>query len=120
MKTRWQDWLNLVFGLWLFFSPWLLQYYTARPYTDQTFALWNSVVFGAAVVVFAVWALFVPKKWEEWTNLVLGLWLIASPWVLGFHTYTVAAANMVIVGLVIAVFSGAALGRRHSIPAVSR
>ena len=119
MKTRWQDWLNLVFGLWLFFSPWLLQYFTARPYTDQTYALWNSVVFGAAVFVFAAWALFAPRKWEEWTNLILGLWLIASPWVLGFHTYTVAAANMVIVGVVIAVFSGAALGRRHSTPAAA-
>ena len=106
MKTRWQDWLNLVLGLWLFFSPWLLQYFTARPYTDQTIASWNSIFFGAAVVVFAAWALFVPKKWAEWTNLILGLWLIASPWVLGFNAYWVAAANMVSVGLVIAVFSG--------------
>jgi len=120
MKTRWQDWLNLVFGVWLFFSPWLLQYFTARPYTDQTIASWNSIFFGAAVVVFAVWALFVPKKWEEWTNLILGLWLIASPWVLGFHNNLVAAANIVGVGLVIAIFSGTVLARRHSTPTVYR
>jgi ABC-type Fe3+-siderophore transport system permease subunit len=122
MKARWQDWINLVFGLWLFFSPWLLQYFTGRPYTDQTFASWNSIVFGAAVVFFAARTLFAPKikNWEEWANLILGLWLIASPWIWGFHTHSVAAANMVIVGLVIAVFSGTALGRQHSTPAVYR
>ena len=120
MKTRWQDWTNLVFGLWLFFSPWLLQYLAAMPYTTQTTASWNSIVFGAAVVVFAVWALFVPKIWEEWTNLILGLWLIASPWVLGFSMETLATTNMVIVGLVIAALSGVALARQYSPPVIYR
>ena len=78
------------------------------------------MIFGAAVVVFAVLALFVPKRWEEWTNLILGLWLIASPWILAFQSYTVAAANMVVVGAVIVVFSGTALGQRHATSVVYR
>ena len=33
----------------------------------------------AAIIAFS--------NWEEWLNLLLGLWLIGSPWVLGFaHT----------------------------------
>ncbi|MEJ2553240.1 MAG: SPW repeat protein [Gammaproteobacteria bacterium] len=115
MKTRWQDWLNLIFGVWLFFSPWLLQYFTGQPYTYQTLASWNSIIIGGAIVVFAVRVLFVPKikNWEEWSNLILGLWLLISPWVLGFSTHAVAAGNAAIAGLCVAVVSATAVGRQH-------
>jgi len=108
MKTRWQDWINLIFGAWLFFSPWLLKYTTLGT------ASWNSFVFGVAIVVFAVWALFAPKVWEEWTNLILGLWLIIAPWALGFSTHALATWNLVVVvvGVVVAVLSLAAVGRK--------
>ena len=122
MKTRWQDWLNLVFGLWLFSSPWLLQYFTAQPYTTQTAASWNSIIFGAVVVGLTVKALYIPKKknWEEWVNLAMGLWLLVSPWILGFYMQTLATLNMVIVGLAIAALSGNVLGRQYSRPATYR
>ena len=106
MKTRWQDWINLIFGAWLFFSPWLLKYTTLGA------ASWNSFVFGVAIVVFAVWALFAPEAWEEWTNLILGLWLIIAPWALGFSTHALATWNLVVVGVVVAVLSLAAVGRQ--------
>jgi len=122
MKALWQDWTNLVFGLWLFFSPWLLQYLTTVHYTNNTTASWNSFVLGAAVVVFAAKVLIAPRNrnWEEWANLILGLWLIASPWILEFSTRTIATANMVVVGLVITVLSGTALARQYSSPVVYR
>jgi len=115
MKTRWQDWLCLMLGSWLFLSPWLLQYITAWPYTDQTAASWNSIIFGAAIVTFSLIALadMKNKNWEEWINLILGLWLLVSPWILGFYTHTLATGNMVVVGLIMATISGTALGRRH-------
>jgi hypothetical protein len=120
MKTRWHDWITLIFGFWLLISPWWLQYFTGRPYTDQTAASWNSILFGIAVVYVAIWALAQPQKWEEWINLVLGVWLIASPWVLGFHAYTIATVNLVTVGLVIALFSLVGLGKLHHPPAAYR
>ena len=112
MRTRWQDWINLIFGAWLFFSPWLLKYVTLGA------ASWNSFVFGIAIVVFAVWALFAPKVWEEWTNLILGLWLIIAPWVLGFSAHALATWNLVVVGVVVAVLSLVALAsqRPRSVP----
>lgn len=31
--------------------------------------------------------MFAVAYWEEWTNLLVGIWLVMSPWVLGFaHT----------------------------------
>lgn len=94
---RWQDWVMLAFGLWLFFAPYFLIYHPL-----SGVAAWNSSVLGAAVTVFAVSALAVPDKWEEWMNLVLGLWLIAAPFALQFYqTETVATWNQVILGLLI-------------------
>ena len=42
-------------------------------------------------------------KWEEWSVLVLGLWLATSPLVLGFHNATAMKIN-VGVGLLVAYF----------------
>ena len=123
MKTRWQDWFNLAFGSWLFCSPWLLQYITGRPYMTQTAVTWNSIVFGAITVYFTIRILYVPKDrggWEEWGNLILGLWLLASPWALGFYTQTLATANIMVVGLVITILSASVLARRHFMPAIYR
>jgi hypothetical protein len=40
-----------------------------------------------------------PEHWEDWAGLVLGLWLCASPWVLGFaEADRVATENAFLVG----------------------
>lgn len=43
--------------------------------------------------------------WEEWVNVVLGVWLILSPWILGFSGMTNAMWNAVIVGLLVGVLA---------------
>ncbi len=43
--------------------------------------------------------------WQGWFNLILGLWLIVSPWLLGFSTVAAAMWNSVIVGIVVAALS---------------
>ena len=99
MKTRWQDWINMVVGLWLFFSPWTLAY------TDMTSAAWNAYLLGAGIVVFSIWALFNPQIWEERINFILGLWLFVSPWILQYTREMTPTLNMIIVGIIVAVLS---------------
>ncbi|HEY2572510.1 MAG TPA: SPW repeat protein, partial [Verrucomicrobiaceae bacterium] len=42
---------------------------------------------GAAIICLSLAAILAFSIWEEWANLALGLWLVASPWILGFaHT----------------------------------
>jgi len=41
-----------------------------------------------------------PKVWEEWLNGIIGLWLIASPFVLAFSSHT-ATWNDVVVGILL-------------------
>ena len=74
------DIYNLVIGAFLFLSPWLLG-------LTRENARLDSWAVGAAIVVLSLAALILFSEWEEWLNLLLGCWLIASPWVLGFaHT----------------------------------
>jgi hypothetical protein len=40
--------------------------------------------------------------WRDWATVALGLWLIASPWVLGFADHTAAMWNALLLGVAIA------------------
>lgn len=105
MKTQhWQDWVNAVLGLWVFISPWIPQFGGAGD-----LATWNFWIVGFAVAFLAAGALSAFQRWEEWTNIVLGVWLLASPWLLGFSTSAALTWNAVIIGGLVAVFAGWAL-----------
>ena len=60
------------------------------------------MIVGAAIAVIAIAAVARFHQAEEWVNLLLGLWAIAAPWLLGFAAVTGAAAVHVIVGVVVA------------------
>jgi len=93
---HWQDPVNLILGLWLISSPWILRY------QSETYALWSAVGLGVLVAASAIATLFRVKAWEEWANVVLGLAAIASPWILRFSESVVATSNTVIIGIVVA------------------
>jgi hypothetical protein len=61
----------------------------------------NAVVIGLALIAAALGAIFVPRAWEELTEGALGLWLVASPWVLGFSTLRDAMLSAVVTGVVV-------------------
>lgn len=98
METRrWQDGVMLALGAWLFLSPFVLSY------SDLTgMAALNSYILGIGVALFALIALIKPQMWEEWVNLVLGIWLILAPLILGFRDETVATVNHFVAGLLVA------------------
>lgn len=99
MKDRnWQDAVTLILGLWLIASPWVLT--LAPPDGVATTALtWNFVLSGIAAALLGLAALAYFRPWEEWLDIVLGLWLIASPWLLGFTWSDAFVANALICGL---------------------
>jgi hypothetical protein len=88
------DIYNLVLALFVFASPWLFAY-VSQP---ARFDLWaTSIVI--AVLSFA--AIIAFAEWEEWLSLLLALWLIAAPWVIGF-AHTKAMHISVAAGVIIA------------------
>jgi hypothetical protein len=96
---HWQDAVNAVLGAWLVLSPW------AIGYQGDAAALGNAILIGLALLAATLGAIFVPHAWEEWTEAVLGLWLIVSPWVLGFGELPAARLVAVLTGIVIAVLA---------------
>jgi hypothetical protein len=74
------DLYNLVLALLLFASPW----FHARASQTAAMDLWAT---SAAIAALSLAAIMAFSSWQEWSILVLGAWLIVSPWVLGFtHT----------------------------------
>src|SRR3954470_17902595 len=92
---RWQDWVNLVLGAWLFFSPFFGVGGPEGP------AAWNSFIFGMGIALFAALALADPQRWEEGVNFVIGVWLLLAPFALGFANQPGPTWNHVIVGLIV-------------------
>jgi predicted cobalt transporter CbtA len=74
------DIYNLFLAAVLFLSPWLFRLTNEPGKVD----LW---VAGAIIGVASLAAIIAYRDWEEWVNVLMGVWLIASPWLLGFpHT----------------------------------
>ncbi|MDO8251791.1 MAG: SPW repeat protein [Rhodoferax sp.] len=92
---HWQDAVNAVLGAALILSPWV------AGYDGEMVATVNAVVVGLALVATAFGAMLAPKAWEEWTEAILGLWMIMSPWLLAYSHLQMA--------MYVAVFGGVAV-----------
>ena len=61
---RWQDWVNLLLGAWLFISPWVLL--NAGGYATDAFWV------GALIVLVSIWASNLINSWRcpilRWRN----------------------------------------------------
>jgi hypothetical protein len=88
------DLYNLVLAAILLITPWLFTLTNKTARID----LWASSL---AVILISLAAITAFARWEEWANLLLGIWLIASPWILGF-AHTRAMHFSIGVGVVIA------------------
>lgn len=108
-KQRWQDWVNLILGIWLFVSPFF------GIGVVSSIAAWNGYLFGVVIAGLSIWALIKPQAWEEWINLGVGVWLLVS---LVFPGYIVANSvmwNQIVVGLIVGADAiWAALSKRHT------
>lgn len=97
-SQRWQDWVMLVFGIWLFVSPFWMGAYASV----MNLAAWNSYVMGVLVAGFAWGGLAGARRWEEWLQLIFGVWLVVSPFALLFYQSQVGAAwNTIVLGVLI-------------------
>ncbi len=96
------DWVNLVLAICLVLSPWVLAF-------SPGVVTYNAVIAGLVIGLIAVGALVAFAQWEEWVNLILGVWVLISPFVLGFATEMTAMWVHVIIGLVVALLAAVEL-----------
>jgi hypothetical protein len=92
LPKHWEDWIAALLGLWLVVSPMALQY-------GEMAAAQNAFLVGILLIIVEFFELTVFRAWEEWINVILGAWLVVSPWFVGGTL--IATANFVIVGLLV-------------------
>lgn len=113
---HWEDWLSVGAGCVIVISPWL------AGAADSEFAVLNAIVIG--LLVLSVGGLELGdalQRWEEWIELALGLWLAASPWVLGYNHLSSLTIMDVALGGVVAMLACFELWQdRSGIPPVRR
>jgi hypothetical protein len=88
------DVVNLILSGVLFFSPWLFDFSTVPQ--AQTASIAGLIIAAMSIAALAAFAV-----WEEWFNLVAGLALIVSPWLLGFQNSEAMTIDVVI-GVIVA------------------
>ena len=106
-SSRQVSWLNIVLGVWLFISPWVLDFVSAGD------ASRNAWIVGAAIAVIAVIVAAMGVPYVAWANVVLGAWLFISPWALTYTNLDGASWNAWIVGVLVvmvALISASAAG----------
>lgn len=81
----WEDWLGMLLGVLIVLSPWFPSLASHEVVDAQR----GSVILNAflvGILVFGVGQLEYSalQRWEEVAGIVLGLWLIASPYIFGY------------------------------------
>ena len=101
--NRWQDRAEIVVGIWLCLSPWILNLPQA--------AAWSAMIVGVYVILLAMEDMVLPSQIEDWGDAVLGIGLIISPWAWGYADDMTATLNAFICGLLVSGFAFWTLGR---------
>ena len=110
MKIKhWQDPVSLFAGVWLAVSPWVLGYSAHMRATE------NAVIAGSLIALVALSALYRGSAWQEWTNFVLGVWVLISPWALVFPVMKPVTLNAVVYGVIVAALAYWVLATDHDI-----
>jgi hypothetical protein len=103
VTVPWNLVLSAALGVWLVFAPDIFG--TVASDAINTFTLADSShLFGALVTVVAVCATAEVIRLARYLNVLLGLWLVAAPFILS-GSNTGAAINGVVAGLLIATLS---------------
>jgi hypothetical protein len=106
-QNQWKNWVTLIAGIWLAASPWVLGHVD-----DASKVFYNAVATGLALAILSVADLLMTNERPTpatvktvGTSLAVGLWELASPWILGFSSHKDIAYNALAVGVIVAIVS---------------
>lgn len=100
-STRTASVLNVIAGLWLIISPFVLRFTAHRE------AMWITIIVGIIVLVLAWTRAANPARYVglSWLNLLLGIWLIISPFVLNYSNLPRVTWNDVVLGVIVVILA---------------
>jgi type IV secretory pathway TrbD component len=81
----WEDWCGMLLGVLIVLSPW---FPTPAGHevvgAERSFVILNTLTVGILVFGLAQLEYVALQRWEEVAEGVVGLWLIASPYIFGY------------------------------------
>lgn len=81
----WEDWCGMLLGVLIVLSPWFpTQASHGLAGTDHSAVIINTFTIGILVFGLAQLQYVALQRWEEVAEIFIGLWLIASPYALGY------------------------------------
>jgi hypothetical protein len=98
-------WSNLLLGLWLMLSPFVLAFLN----TAVVKVLWEDLILGFGIATFSLCRVLSRRREEiaiaDWIVTALGFLTLANPFLYSYFNMTVAAWNNVIIGSVVFVLA---------------
>lgn len=93
--------LDILAGIWLIISPFFLAYNSAGRATS------NDVILGIIIAIIAAVRFFgaYEQAWLSWINVLLGIWVLISPWALGYSNVAAPLWNNVILGIIVIILA---------------
>lgn len=95
-------WFTGLLGTALILAPFIFGYNT-----DPS-ALWSSLIFGVVIVAASTYETFARNRmeWAYWVGGIVGVVVMAIPFVLGFSTFAAAMWVSIAIGALVAMVDG--------------
>lgn len=103
--------VNALIGIWLIISP-----FVVATFNHLQNATANNVIVGILIALCALLRISSGKAAWSLCNVILGIWMLISSFVLGFSSSTVAMWHNVIAGVVAAVLAWSTALFTHPMP----
>lgn len=92
IHRTWEEWCGMALGVLIALSPW----FGARP--DSAAVIVNALFVGVLVFGLAQLEYVSLQRWEEAGSVVLGLWLMASPFIFDYGAVDTLRAWHIVFG----------------------
>lgn len=101
-NTYWLSWLGFLAGLWLIISPFFLGY------SQIEVAANNDLIVGVIVGLLALTILMWKQSalWLSWVIVLIGVWEIVAPILIGYVGTPLALVNALVIGLLLIISAG--------------
>jgi hypothetical protein len=103
---RWQEWVTLVLGAWVFVSPWIFGF-SASPGVSLNYFIVGAVMFVCSAVAIS------RNESAEWVSLIAAVWLAISPWIVGFMGRSTPKGDAILVGILGIIFAAWGLAQHE-------
>lgn len=88
----------LLLGIWLMLGPFYFRYGTVQSHVAEVAAGWFTAIFSIYRIGHGEYS-----GWISWINMVIGAWLIASPFMFKYNNLSGPTINDIAIGIVMIV-----------------